>query len=217
MDRANQIDTFCRILNVSRETIESLKNYEKLIIKGNKRLNLIGKSTIPYIWSRHFLDSCQVIDFIEENDKMILDIGSGAGFPGIPLGIILKERKIKLKISLAEKSSKKAKFLKDTIKELNLKINVLNEDVFNDKNIFSENVFIARAFKPLGIFLELIHKKAKNFKKIIIFLGKTGKKELLEASKSWDIKYKQSMSLTSSDSTVIQIYNINKKKSVDSN
>jgi 16S rRNA (guanine527-N7)-methyltransferase len=211
MDRATQIDTFCRIFNVSRETILSLKKYEKLIINGNERLNLIGKSTIPYIWNRHFLDSCQVIDFIEKNDKMLLDIGSGAGFPGIPLGIVLKERKILLKISLVEKSSKKTKFLKETIKELNLNINVLNENVFDEKNIFSEDVFIGRAFKPLSVFLELIHKKAKNFKKIIIFLGKTGKKELLEASKSWDIKYNQSMSLTSRDSIIIQINNIEKK------
>lgn len=211
MDRASQIDTFCRIFNVSRETVLNLKKYEQLIIKGNERLNLIGKSTIPYIWSRHFLDSCQVIDFIDKNDKMLLDIGSGAGFPGIPLGIVLKERKILLKISLVEKSSKKTKFLQETIKELNLNINVLNENVFDGKNIFSEDVFIGRAFKPLSVFLELIHKKAKNFKKIIIFLGKTGKKELLEASKSWDIKYNQSMSLTSEDSIIIQIHNIEKK------
>jgi len=211
MDRASQIDTFCRIFNVSRETVLNLKKYEQLIIKGNERLNLIGKSTIPYIWSRHFLDCCQVIDFIDKNDKMLLDIGSGAGFPGIPLGIVLKERKILLKISLVDKSSKKTKFLQETIKELNLNINVFNENVFDGKNIFSEDVFIGRAFKPLSVFLELIHKKAKNFKKIIIFLGKTGKKELLEASKSWDIKYNQSMSLTSEDSIIIQIHNIEKK------
>jgi len=211
MDRDAQIDTFCRIIRVSRETIRSLKRYEKLIIEGNKKMNLIGKSTIPNIWTRHFLDSCQVIDFIDKNDKILVDIGSGAGFPGIALGIILKERKIPLKIRLMEKSSKKTKFLKETIKELNLNINVSNENVFSEKNAFSEDVFIARAFKPISVILELIHKKAKNFRKIIIFLGKMGKKELLEASKSWDIKYKQSMSLTSSDSIVIQIDNIKKK------
>ena len=210
MDRSAQIDTFCRIMKVSRETISSLKKYEKLIIEGNKSLNLIGKSTIDKIWTRHFLDSCQVVDFVEESDKVLVDIGSGAGFPGIAIGIILKERDIPLEIKLIEKSPKKIKFLKETIKELNLNIDVLNHDFINDKNIFAEQVFIARAFKPISVILELIHKKAKNFRKIIIFLGKTGKKELLEASKIWNIKYKQRMSLTSKESIIIQINNIKK-------
>ena len=65
--------------------------------------------------------------------------------------------------------------------------------------------------KPLGIILELIHSKAKNWKKIFVFLGKTGKKELVHASKYWDIKYKQSVSVTNSDSLVLEINGIKKK------
>jgi len=75
----------------------------------------------------------------------------------------------------------------------------------------SDDVFIARAFKPLKIILELIHNKAENWKKIFIFLGKTGKNELLQASKSWDIEYKQRVSVTSSDSIVIEINRLKKK------
>ena len=66
-------------------------------------------------------------------------------------------------------------------------------------------------FKPLKIILQLIHNKAKNWKKIFIFLGKTGKKELLQASKSWDIEYKQRVSVTSNDSIVIEINRLKKK------
>ena len=65
MDKFAQIDTFNRFFRVSRETIRSLKKYEKLLIEGNKTLNLIGNSTVNQIWIRHFLDSIQVIDFIE--------------------------------------------------------------------------------------------------------------------------------------------------------
>ena len=83
MVRSAQIDTFYRYTRVSRETIRSLIIYENILVKSNKSLNLIGKSTINQIWIRHFLDSYQVIDFIEENDKSLVDIGSGAGFPGI--------------------------------------------------------------------------------------------------------------------------------------
>ena len=69
MDRDKQIDTFCRYSQVSRETIISLMKYEALLIKANKKLNLIGSSTVDQIWHRHFLDSMQVIDLIDKNDK----------------------------------------------------------------------------------------------------------------------------------------------------
>ena len=211
MDRAIQIDTFTRFTQVSRETITSLKKYEDTLIKSNKTLNLIGNSTIKDIWIRHFLDSVQVIDFIDENDKTLVDIGSGAGFPGLVLAIILKSRKIPLKIKLIEKSPKKVKFLRDVINELHLDVEVINQNILKDPKKLLEDVFVTRAFKPLKIILQLIHNKAENWKKIFIFLGKTGKDELLQASKIWDIEYKQRVSVTSNDSIVIEINRLKKK------
>ena len=211
MDRSIQIDTFCRFIQVSRETITSLKKYEDLLIKANKSLNLVGNSTINQIWSRHFLDSAQVIDFVDKNDKCLVDLGSGAGFPGLVLAIACKDRKIPLKIKLIEKSSKKVKFLKDVIEELDLKVEVFNQNILEEETKFVEDVFIARAFKPLKKILQLMHNNAENYKKIFIFLGKTGKNELLQASKSWDIEYKQRVSVTSSDSMVIEINRLKKK------
>ena len=211
MDRSIQIDTFCRFMQVSRETITSLKKYEGLLIKANKSLNLVGNSTINQIWSRHFLDSAQVIDFVDKNDKCLVDLGSGAGFPGLVLAIACKDRKIPLKIKLIEKSSKKVKFLKDVIEELDLKVEVFNQNILEEEIKFVEDVFIARAFKPLKKILQLMHNNAENYKKIFIFLGKTGKNELLQASKSWDIEYKQRVSVTSSDSMVIEINRLKKK------
>ena len=126
MDKTIQISTFTRITRVSRETITSLKKYEDILTKANKNLNLIGNSTINDIWTRHFLDSVQVIDFIDKNDKTLMDLGSGAGFPGLVLAIASKDRKIPLKIKLIEKSPKKAKFLKKLIDELQLDAEVIN-------------------------------------------------------------------------------------------
>ena len=211
MDRSIQIDTFCKFIQVSRETITSLKKYEYLLIKANKSLNLVGNSTINQIWSRHFLDSAQVIDFVDKNDKCLVDLGSGAGFPGLVLAIACKDRKIPLKIKLIEKSSKKVKFLKNVIEELDLKVEVFNQNILEEEIKFVEDVFIARAFKPLKKILQLMHNNAENYKKIFIFLGKTGKNELLQASKSWDIEYKQRVSVTSSDSMVIEINRLKKK------
>ena len=164
MDKAIQIDTFCRFSQVSRETITSLKKYENMLIEANKGLNLIGNSTIENIWSRHFLDSVQVIDFIDKNDKTLMDLGSGAGFPGLVLAIVLKDRKIPLKIKLIEKSPKKAKFLNDLINELHLDVDVVIQNILEIPKKLSEDIFVARAFKPSKIILQLIHNNAANWK-----------------------------------------------------
>ena len=211
MDREVQIDTFSRFAQVSRETIISLKKYENDLIIANKTLNLVGKSTLDQIWIRHFLDSAQVVDFIDKNCKTLVDIGSGAGFPGLVLAIILKDRKIPLKVKLIEKSSKKTKFLKKIADDLHLDVEVIDKNIFEYTKKLSEDVFVARAFKPLKIILQLIHNHAENWKKIFIFLGKTGENELLQASKFWDIEYKQRVSVTSNDSIVLEIKRIKKK------
>ena len=211
MSRYAQITTFNRFTRVSRETITSLNKYEDLLINANKNLNLVGKSTIKDIWDRHFLDSAQVNDFIDKNDKSLVDIGSGAGFPGLVLAILAKDRKIPLKITLVEKSLKKVKFLKQTIQQLNLNVEVLSINVIEQANKFPNDVFVTRAFKPLKIILKLMHKKTNNLKKFFVFLGKSGHEQLLQASKSWDIEYKQRMSVTSSDSIVVQINKLKKK------
>ena len=211
MDNTINIDTFSRFTQVSRETIISLKKYEVILIEANKTLNLVGKSTINDIWIRHFLDSVQVIDFIDKNSKTLVDLGSGAGFPGIVLAIALKDRKIPMKIKLIEKSPKKIKFLKNIINQLELNVEAINQNILDVKKKFTDDIFVARAFKPLEIILQLIHNKAENWKKIFIFLGKTGKDELIRASKIWDIEYKQRVSVTSSDSIVIEINRFTKK------
>ena len=211
MDKKYQIDTFCRLFRVSRETIASLNQYEKMLIKANKNLNLVGKSTLKDIWFRHFLDSFQVIDFIDKNDNNIIDMGSGAGFPGLVLAIGAKERNLNINIKLIEKSRKKIDFLKSVIKDLDLKAETINQNIFDENIKLEANVFVARAFKPLKIMLGLIHSKCTNWKKILLFQGKQGGQELLEASKNWNIEYKQRVSCTSNDSKILKIINLKKK------
>ena len=211
MDISTQIDTFSRFTQVSRETITSLKKYENYLIKSNKTLNLIGKSTINQIWIRHFLDSSQVIDFIDKNGINLVDLGSGAGFPGLVIAILAKDKKIPVNVKLIEKSPRKASFLREIIKILNLRVEVLNLNVMELQSKLEADVIIARAFKPLKIILRFLDKNTEKWKKVFLFLGKTGQVELLQASKSWDIKYKQRMSVTSSDSVVIEINKLKKK------
>ena len=211
MGLEDKIAAFSSFYQVSRETIISLKNYEDLLIKENINLNLIGKSTINEIWTRHFLDSFQVIDFIDKNDQIILDLGSGAGFPGLILGIAARENKIPLKIKIVEKSPKKISFLKKLNKKLNLDVEYIEQNILTQPINLNADVIVARAFKPLQVILKLIHSKAKNWRKTFIFQGKTGASELIEASKSWDIKYKQRVSITNNDSFIMEINKLEKK------
>ena len=211
MSQSIQIAAFSKFIQVSRETITSLVKYENYLIKSNKTLNLIGKSTINEIWLRHFLDSSQVIDFIDKNTGSLIDLGSGAGFPGLIIAILAKDRKIHLKVKLIEKSPKKASFLREIVNYLNLNVEVLNINALTHAKKLEADLIVARAFKPLKIILRFLDKNTKNWKKVFLFLGKTGQDELLQASKSWNIKYKQRMSVTSSDSVVIEINKLKKK------
>ena len=205
MDRLSQIDTFSRYTRVSRETTSSLKLLEHLVIENNKTLNLVGKSTIKEIWIRHFLDSAQAIDFIDKNNKSLIDLGSGAGFPGLVLSVLAKDRKISLKVKLLEKSKRKSLFLKEVVRRLNLDIEILNFDILKRNEKIKEDIIVARAFMPLKKILTFLDEKSENWKKIFLFLGKTGKKDLVQASKTWDLKYKQRMSITSIDSLILEI------------
>ena len=104
-------------------------------------------------------------------------------------------------------------FLENAIDKLNLNVKVICKNILDGENIVA-NVFVARAFKPLEKILKLIHNKTFNYDKFFIFQGKTGNAELLQAAKSWDIEYKQRVSVTSNDSKILEIKNLAKKNIV---
>ena len=204
MGELSHIDTFCSNVQVSRETISSLKKYEDLLIKYNSGLNLVGKSTINEIWSRHFLDSAQVIDLIDKNINSCIDIGSGAGFPGLVLALLLKHKKSQVNFKILEKSPKKCNFLKLVSSELGLDTEIICQDIKNIKKINCDFA-IARAFKPLPEIFEIIHSKINFSAKLVLFLGAKQSGLLDEASKKWNMEYKQRKSITSSDSLIIEV------------
>ena len=179
------------ISNVSRETLKDLDDYGNSIILKNKDINLISASTEKSINSRHIIDSAQTIDFIDNIEiNTCTDLGSGAGLPGIVLAILMKHKKPQFKVIFYEKSYHKSKFLVDMSKKFKLNTKVYQKNIFEEKNL-STDVIIARAFKPLPIIFQIAEKNFKNFKFIILFLGKSGKKILKETLKYWEFDYEE--------------------------
>ena len=201
-----------KLSNVSRETLDELKDYSKAIISKNKSINLISKSTEKSINSRHISDSAQTIDFIDKKDiKICTDIGSGAGLPGIVLGILMKPKKPLFKLIFYEKSYHKSVFLIEMTKKFNLNSEIHQKNIFEEKNLCTD-VIISRAFKPLPIIFQIAKNNFKNFKYIILFLGKSGKKILDDAFETWKFDYEEKKSLTNDESMIIKISNLRKKK-----
>jgi len=197
-------------LNVSRETFPDLDKFCQIIIDKNRDINLISKQSEGIAKERHIIDSAQIIDLIDLNKPICTDIGSGSGLPGIVLAIIMKHKRSDMKFVLYEKSFHKSNFLKEVSKKFNLNVEVLQKDIFEEKNLCSD-IIVARAFKPLPVILDLIHNNFKSFKEVIIFLGKNGKEILGEVMSKWKFELEQKKSITSNESVIIKIKNLEKK------
>ncbi len=197
-------------LNVSRETFEDFEEYSSLILSRNKKINLIGRETEKIVRHRHIIDSAQIHDFIDKNEKICTDIGSGSGLPGIVLAIIMKHKKISMKFNLYEKSFRKTEFLNEVINKFNLNAEVFQKNIFEEKNLVTDTL-VSRAFKPLPTILDLVSNNFKKSNSIILFLGRSGKEHLSNCMRTWNFEYKEKKSLTNPESKIIKIYNLKKK------
>ena len=178
--------------NVSRETFIDFEKFILEITKRNEEINLISKKTAKnnIIRERHIVDSAQIIDFIDLNSDIITDLGSGGGFPGIIISILIKNLKKKLKVHLYEKSHHKSSFLRKISRDLKLETEVIQKNIFEIKNLNSGTI-MARAFKPLPIILELVYKNFDNYKNLVLFMGKNGEKILEDSLKDWDFDFEK--------------------------
>ena len=122
----------------------------------------------------------------------------------------MKSKKPLFKTILYEKSYHKSTFLKEMSKKFRINTEVYRKNIFEQKNL-STDVIISRAFKPLPIIFEIAQKNFINFKYIIFFLGKSRKKILNDALKNWNFDYEEKKSLTNNESTLVKIYNLEKK------
>jgi len=199
-------------LNVSRETFLDLENYISMIIEKNKKINIISQNTSSKktIFERHIVDSAQIIDFVDFNSNTTTDLGSGAGFPGIVVAIILKNMKNNMDVHLYEKSYHKSRFLKEVSEKLNLNTKVFQKNIFEIKNLETGTV-MSRAFKPMPVVLDLVYENFSKYKNLIFFMGKSGKKIFQKSKDDWSLEYVEKKSLTNEDSFLLNIKKISKK------
>jgi 16S rRNA (guanine527-N7)-methyltransferase len=200
------IDFFKKKFNVSRETIEKLKIYHKFLIERNKTLNLISKKTEKSTFSRHFKDSAQIYDLLDKKLD-IIDIGSGAGFPGVIVKILMENESLKGNIILIEKSPKKSNFLRDLCIKLDLKVKIENRRL-EIYDFLETSTVVSRAFKSTLDTINILYRNIKNIKELVLLKGKTYQQDIDDAKKKYTFELEKFRSITSDESSIIKIKNI---------
>ena len=200
------IEFFIKKFNVSRETIKKLKIYNDFLLENNKLLNLIGKTTENHIFSRHFTDSAQIYDLIEDKSD-IVDIGSGAGFPGFIIKILMDSKNVEGNVVLIDKSPKKCKFLNDLSNKLDIKLKIQNVRL-EDYKFNKISTIVSRAFKKVIDTIDILYKNDDKIRDIILMKGKTYQQELESAKKKYTFDLEKFRSITSDESYIIKIRNI---------
>ena len=188
-------------LNFKDIDIQKLEIFRKSLLEYNANYNLISKKTEEHIWSRHILDSAQLINHFESDiSSTMADLGSGAGFPGLILAIFIKNPEFHVK--LYEKSPVKRDFLNKVKNQINLNVEIHN-NVYD--GIITADIIVCRAFKKLEHIIKISREIVRKPHQIIILKGKNAQSEINNVSLASNYSYKLENSITDADSKIILI------------
>lgn len=196
---------------VSRETAERLIAFEELFIKWSSVINLASPSTLNSVWTRHILDSAQLINIADPSATKWLDLGSGGGFPGIVLACFLKER-AGASIDLVESAGKKAAFLRTAAGHLAVPARIHSERI--EKmwgKIDTPQIVTARALASLKDLFSLAEPWLCNGATAVFQKGREFQSELEQAKIDWDFKYDQHVSAIDDSSVILVITDLRRK------
>lgn len=196
-----------RLCDVSRETMDRLEVYSKLLEKWNPTINLVSKTTLKNKWHRHFLDSAQLWQHLPSCAKTLVDIGSGAGFAGLVLAIIALEKKPLLKFVLIESDSRKCAFMRNVSRETGIDINILTNRIENVEGLQAD-IVTARALATLSQLLTYSKDILKDGGTCLFLKGDTYVNEVYEAKKSWGFMLKERQSVTHQNGRILQLTGI---------
>lgn len=178
-DASFGVADFAAEIGVSRETIERLEAYAALLLAWSTRINLVGRATLDDLWRRHFFDSAQLFSLIPSNTRSLVDLGSGAGFPGLVLAILGVT-----KVELIEADSRKAAFLREAARVTAADITISGCRIEAVPS-HQADVVTARGCAPLDRLLAL-GERFIGPNTICLFLkGERAEEELTAAAKAW--------------------------------
>jgi len=194
---------FARVSGVSRETMARFEIYADLLRKWQKAIGLVGASTLPDLWRRHFLDSAQLYDLAPEQARNWVDIGTGAGFPGLVLAIMGAQE-----VHLIESDSRKCAFLKEAARLTAAPVIVHNcrADQVHDLQV---DVVTARAVAPLVDLLELAQPFCHGRTICLFPKGQDVVSELTDSSKYWEMNCETIGSRSDPMASILRIRTIN--------
>ncbi len=191
-------------LNVSRETFERLSVYAELLKKWNPKINLVSKSTIAGLWTRHIEDSLQVYRYGPKQQEHWADFGSGGGFPGLVAAICLAEENPHTKVTLVESDQRKSAFLRTVLRETNVKATVVSDRI-EAVSPLGADVISARALANLSMLLGFAHQHLAEGGMCLFPKGISWEKEVEEARKQWFFDMEVSNSRTDAGAVVLRI------------
>lgn len=192
---------------VSRETFERLLQFEVTFLKWASRINLAAPSTLSEVWNRHILDSAQLAPLAPDATHW-LDVGSGGGFPGAVLAIVLQDRPGS-SIDLVESNRKKTAFLQSALAPFrgNVRIHPKRiEEVYG--TIKGPDVVTARALAPLPLLLDLCSPWLMNGSRGLFHKGRDYRSELKESDDAWTHDLVEHKSRIDDDSVILEIRNL---------
>lgn len=198
-------------LNVSRETIGALQELEALVRRWNAAINLVSRGSLAELWSRHIVDSAQIFSLCPANARTWLDLGSGAGFPGLVVAILARELKPELRVTLVESDLRKATFLRQAARTLNVSVTVASEriEVLAPQRA---DVLSARALAALVDLLGHAERHLQPDGVAIFPKGARYAEELVQARDLWAFDADSRQSLSEPEATILEIRNIHRAR-----
>ncbi len=196
-------DDFAAATGVSRETLSQLKLYASLLTEWNERHNLVSDASLPDLWRRHFLDSAQLNQFIPETAVSLVDLGSGAGFPGLVLAVMLRDRAFRT--VLYESTGKKADFLKLVAERLQLTAVEIRHSRIEAGAAEPFDIITARACAPLHRLLDYAQRFWGPRSKSLLLKGQSVDVELTEARKFWRMELERHPSQSDASGVILEI------------
>ncbi|MBQ7633274.1 MAG: 16S rRNA (guanine(527)-N(7))-methyltransferase RsmG [Alphaproteobacteria bacterium] len=197
---------------VSRETIQKLNNFVEILRNWNNKMNLVSKNSMNDVWERHVLDSLQLLDYIPQNAKQLVDIGSGAGFPAAVLAIVMQEKMPQTKITMVESIVKKTVYLNDVSQKLGL-FNVKIENNRVENIVFKDvDVVTARAVAALDVLCGYAYKIIGKSGKLLFLKGRTYEQEHTVACQKWDYDLTIYPNKYCGDGVLMELCNLRKKQ-----